>query len=102
MEQSTFISLRKQYIEQRFSNLNEMQRRAALHTEGPLLILAGAGSGKTTVVVNRISALLRFGTAYQSDQAFGLQDDAFTARLAAAVRADRALTSPLPTRRPAR
>ena len=93
MEQSTFISLRKQYIEQRFSNLNEMQRRAALHTEGPLLILAGAGSGKTTVVVNRISALLRFGTAYQSDQAFGLQDDAFTARLAAAVRADRALTA---------
>ena len=62
-----FIALRRKYIEACFSALNNEQRQAALRCSGATLILAGAGSGKTTVIVNRILAMLRFGDAYESD-----------------------------------
>lgn len=48
--------------------MNEMQQQAIFHTDGPLLILAGAGSGKTTVIVNRIANLVRYGSAYHSER----------------------------------
>lgn len=63
-----FLELRRQLIENEFSRMNPMQKQAVFETEGPLLILAGAGSGKTTVLVNRIANIVRHGRAYHSDE----------------------------------
>ena len=62
-----YCAARRAWLEHYFSALNPMQRQAVLATEGPVLILAGAGSGKTTVLIRRIENLIRFGPAADSE-----------------------------------
>ncbi|MGI6744854.1 MAG: ATP-dependent helicase [Acutalibacteraceae bacterium] len=67
---SVFMDLRKKLIEHDFSRMNDAQREAVLSVDGPLLVLAGAGTGKTTVLVNRIAYIIKYGNAYYSDYVY--------------------------------
>ncbi len=62
-----FMKLKRKVLEKRFSHMNPMQSQAIFNVNGPLLILAGAGSGKTTVIINRIAYMIKFGDAYNND-----------------------------------
>ena len=66
-----YIAARQAVIAQDLSRLNPMQRQAAMTTEGPLLLLAGAGSGKTTVLIQRVYNLLTYGRGSDSDEVPG-------------------------------
>ena len=64
---SQICEIRDKIILNEFNRMNAMQLKAVLSVDGPLLILAGAGSGKTTVLVNRIANILKYGAAYKSN-----------------------------------
>lgn len=59
-----YTELKKQALESYFARANDMQKQAIFKINGAVLIIAGAGSGKTTVLVNRIANMLCFGNAY--------------------------------------
>lgn len=62
-----FTQLRKKALEKYFGNMNPNQQKAIFQTRGAVLILAGAGSGKTSVLVNRVANIVKFGDAYHSN-----------------------------------
>lgn len=64
MSNDSYIELKQTALKQYFSRMNEMQQEAVFTVNGPLLVLAGAGSGKTTVIVNRIVNMINFGNAF--------------------------------------
>lgn len=68
MLKDEFSELRRRIIAKDFERMNERQQEAIYAVNGPLLLLAGAGSGKTTVLVNRIANLIKYGNAYNSDR----------------------------------
>ena len=63
-----FSKARRGAIAREFAHLNPEQQRAVLATEGPLLLLAGAGSGKTTVLIHRIANLMKYGRGSDSPE----------------------------------
>ena len=65
--QSRYLAAKRALFDRYYAGLNDRQREAVYHIHDPLLILAGAGSGKTTVLVRRIAYIIRFGNAYHSN-----------------------------------
>ena len=65
--QNRYLLAKRALFDRYYRDLNDRQREAVYHIHDPLLILAGAGSGKTTVLVRRIAYIIRFGNAYHSN-----------------------------------
>ena len=62
-----YLAAKRNIFDALYSFMNEKQREAVYTVNGPLLILAGAGTGKTTVLVNRLAHIIRYGNAYFDD-----------------------------------
>ncbi len=76
MSNENYIKIKRKALEKYFEKMNPEQRKAIFKIKGPVLILAGAGSGKTTVLVNRIANMIYFGNAYNSDEVLFTEKEA--------------------------
>lgn len=76
MTEQEVIELKRKALEHYFRKLNPPQREAVFSVQGPLLVLAGAGSGKTTAIMNRIAGMIYFGDAWQRADGQLFPDDA--------------------------
>ncbi|MCH5207483.1 MAG: UvrD-helicase domain-containing protein [Oscillospiraceae bacterium] len=70
-----YTELKRAALESFFSRANDMQKKAIFRVNGPQLIIAGAGSGKTTVLVSRIANMTLFGNAYHAEEIRGLSPE---------------------------
>lgn len=95
LNNNEIVELRKRIIENEFADMNNMQKKAIFSVKGQFLILAGAGSGKTTVIVNRIANILRYGEAYESDSLYGTYSDEECSEIISAARGETRISDEL-------
>lgn len=81
-----YLFAKRALFDKVYASLNGKQREAVYTVKGPLLVLAGAGSGKTTVLVKRIGFLIKYGNAYMSDYVPLDMDEGHVKRLKEAVK----------------
>ncbi len=80
-----YLKAKRALFDKAYGSLNEKQREAVFTTENPLLILAGAGSGKTTVLVKRVAFIIKYGNAYYSENVPEGMNEAQVASLESAL-----------------
>lgn len=76
MTEQQCIALKRKAFQTYFSSLNEQQQKAVFSVNGPVLVLAGAGSGKTTAIISRIVNMIYFGDGYAKADGFLPEEDA--------------------------
>ena len=83
-----YLTLKRALFDKCYSNLNPEQRRAVYTVNNPLLVLAGAGSGKTTVLVRRIVFIIKYGDAYFNNFIPDFVDDTYIKEMEEALTSD--------------